>query len=614
MAIDSIHHVLIDRRREVSVTGGAPIVAGSVESDVVALTLQAPEQWEGLDLALTFYGGENKVTVAWDGESEVTVPWEAVQAVGWLGVALEGVEVDGGETVQRSLVARKDMLIRVVEAGPTDGVDPERATQDLVDQAIAATAAANAAASSANVAATSADGAAQTATEAAGQVYTAIYQAEEAADDANAAAQAATEAMEGIETYTQNVLRGSASGAIATVDDAWPSTLLGLTVYGNSVQDGTPTPETLVPIRSVAGAACVTAGRNVAMADWAQRFVTAVDVPAHASVVTYDGRECLKYGASAGYGCYDACNFTIGTKFKENTRYTVSLDYLKTNTGAGTIGIRYTDGTQAKASISDQSLDTWTHVSFTTAAGKTVKYIFPWYTSGVSYIDLATWQIEEGTTATAYEPAQGTAYPLTLVDDQGVAHELRSLPDGTRDELAINADGSGTLRATTGTVVVDGTNKKIYSLNTYNNAKHALIDMGNGTLINNVSQIHTICDRLPGISGNDEYIGNTGIANANNRFLRFICDEIQDMTSGAEVNTWLQSNPLTVIYTRSTPATYHIPAINMPALPATVSNAWIDATDSDGAAIGAELEIGYRRDVNVVINRLEEAIADLVSA
>lgn len=475
MAIDSIHHVLIDRRREVSVTGGAPIVAGSVESDVVALTLQAPEQWEGLDLALTFYGGENKVTVAWDGESEVTVPWEAVQAVGWLGVALEGVEVDGGETVQRSLVARKDMLIRVVEAGPTDGVDPERATQDLVDQAIAATAAANAAASSANVAATSADGAAQTATEAAGQVYTAIYQAEEAADDANAAAQAATEAMEGIETYTQNVLRGSASGAIATVDDAWPSTLLGLTVYGNSVQDGTPTPETLVPIRSVAGAACVTAG------------------------------------------------------------------------------------------------------------------------------------------ATS-DPSSGTSTPLTLVDDQGVAHELRSLPDGTRDELAINADGSGTLRATTGTVVVDGTNKKIYSLNTYNNAKHALIDMGNGTLINNVSQIHTICDRLPGISGNDEYIGNTGIANANNRFLRFICDEIQDMTSGAEVNTWLQSNPLTVIYTRSTPATYHIPAINMPALPATVSNAWIDATDSDGAAIGAELEIGYRRDVNVVINRLEEAIADLVSA
>ena len=48
----------------------------------------------------------------------------------------------------------------------------------------------------------------------------------------------------------QNILTGSEAGNPLSVDDAFPAPLCGLTVYGKSAQDGTPTPDAPVPIVS----------------------------------------------------------------------------------------------------------------------------------------------------------------------------------------------------------------------------------------------------------------------------------------------------------------------------------------------------------------------------
>lgn len=48
----------------------------------------------------------------------------------------------------------------------------------------------------------------------------------------------------------QNVLVGTETGNPITVDDAFPAPLCGLTVYGKSTQDGTPSPDNPVPIAS----------------------------------------------------------------------------------------------------------------------------------------------------------------------------------------------------------------------------------------------------------------------------------------------------------------------------------------------------------------------------
>lgn len=56
----------------------------------------------------------------------------------------------------------------------------------------------------------------------------------------------------------QNVLVGSETGNPVSVDDAFSSPLCGLTIYGKSTQDGTPTPDAPVPIVSAGDGGSVT--------------------------------------------------------------------------------------------------------------------------------------------------------------------------------------------------------------------------------------------------------------------------------------------------------------------------------------------------------------------
>lgn len=64
----------------------------------------------------------------------------------------------------------------------------------------------------------------------------------------------------------QNVLVGSETGNPVSVDDAFSSPLCGLTIYGKSTQDGTPSPDVPVPIVSAGEDGSVTVkvtGRNI---------------------------------------------------------------------------------------------------------------------------------------------------------------------------------------------------------------------------------------------------------------------------------------------------------------------------------------------------------------
>ena len=62
-------------------------------------------------------------------------------------------------------------------------------------------------------------------------------------------AKATGDAISAVKTR-QNILTGSETGNPLSVDDAFPAPLCGLTVYGKSTQDGTPTPDAPVPIVS----------------------------------------------------------------------------------------------------------------------------------------------------------------------------------------------------------------------------------------------------------------------------------------------------------------------------------------------------------------------------
>lgn len=64
----------------------------------------------------------------------------------------------------------------------------------------------------------------------------------------------------------QNALTGTETGNPISVDDAFPAPLCGLTVYGRSTQDGTPTPDAPVPIVSAGDGGSLTVkvtGKNL---------------------------------------------------------------------------------------------------------------------------------------------------------------------------------------------------------------------------------------------------------------------------------------------------------------------------------------------------------------
>lgn len=121
-----------------------------------------------------------------------------------------------------------------------------------------------------------------------------------------------------------------------------------------------------------------------------------------------DGRNCVRF-----VDCWDAKY--QGLSFKENTRYTISMDCKTVNRATGNTNgsalfvFFYTDGTR-KQGITLAKDAAWTHKTATSAAGKTLSAIglssVNW--TNWCYVDIDTFQFEEGVTATDYEPYQGS--------------------------------------------------------------------------------------------------------------------------------------------------------------------------------------------------------------
>ena len=259
---------------------------------VYRLAVTATGEWEGLTIRAFWHvpGGKDPASsLVVDGS--VDVPASVTAQPGNGCITFEGS--DGTKTVTSA-----DLRYRVsANSGTEDGTMPEPGTpawQQLVDavhtDAAAAEQAKNDAQTAASEAATSAGNADQSAQEAAGSLQelkdgiasgdfkgeqgpqgpigpvgpqgeqgpqgpkgetgpavaldTTLTHEGEAAD-----AKATGDAISAVKVR-QNILVGTETGNPIAVDDAFSAPLCGLTVYGKSTQDGTPTPDAPVPIVS----------------------------------------------------------------------------------------------------------------------------------------------------------------------------------------------------------------------------------------------------------------------------------------------------------------------------------------------------------------------------
>lgn len=162
-----------------------------------------------------------------------------------------GVAVQSAEAAETAKQRAEDAAKKAIEAK----TGSENALQD-------ADAAKNAASGYADAAAEKATAASKSENSAADSAAAAKKSADDANNTANSIKDSMTQISENKEAVSQlkedttalqkrqNVLVGSETGNPVSCDDTYSAPLCGLTVYGKSTQDGTPTPDAPVPIVS----------------------------------------------------------------------------------------------------------------------------------------------------------------------------------------------------------------------------------------------------------------------------------------------------------------------------------------------------------------------------
>ena len=179
-------------------------------------------------------------------------------------------------------------------------------------------------------------------------------------------------------------------------------------IYGNSVQNSTPSADNPAEIESVGDI------KNLfdlqGWYTWLKSFGTS---DTYVKKVTVDGISCILYRPP---GTYDK-QYMKG-EFKENTQYALSFR-AKGITGSGvSTGFRfqYTDGSSSGVDVAADG--EWKDYKTISKADKTIDYIWMWFGHDQGcYIDENSVQLEEGAAATEYVPYGKYVIPVEVSEN-----------------------------------------------------------------------------------------------------------------------------------------------------------------------------------------------------
>ena len=245
-----------------------PIRLGTAGSyGVETLSVMRKGEWVDYDIIVAFHPPKGEsVQIRLESDNTVSVPAEATADAGTGELTFAGY-TDGVRQISVS------QIYRVAVSAGTEGIAPAEPTPDVVQQILSAANEADSKAEQAQKVAQSVRDDADAGkfngaqgpkgdtgpigpigpvgpqgpkgdTGPAVALDTTLTHEGEAAD-----AKATGDAISAVKAR-QNILVGSETGNPVAVDDAFAAPLCGLTVYGKSTQDGTPTPDAPVPIVS----------------------------------------------------------------------------------------------------------------------------------------------------------------------------------------------------------------------------------------------------------------------------------------------------------------------------------------------------------------------------
>ena len=405
----------------------------------------------------------------------------------------------------------------------------------------------------------------------------------------------------------QNILVGTDTGNPIAVDDAFTAPMCGLTVYGRSTQDGTPTPDNPVPIVSAGDGGSVAVkvtGKNlldflhdkITKAGWIGNF-------------TRD-EEILTVSTVNGWNAYWFVSPVPGKQIS------VSFTYRQIDDKTGDSSQALSVGTSESPSYMSNDVyhvnspeKSWTKITCNMISEAYIGVMIRVGNEGVNEertIEIKDFQLELGSTATAYSPYREQL--LTLSTPNGLpgipvaSGGSYTDPQGQQwvcDEVDLERG-----------VKVQNVKTIVFS----DNSGFAREVTDNGIRFNREAKDLKITDATTADSGafcSALTLGRPGgtwltanVFTINVRlYVRF-----ENITSLDELQQYLQQTPMTLTALLATP-------IEKPLTPAEI--AAYKALTAYGpdtvvqAGDGAGVKLGYQRDVNIAIKRIEDAVASM---
>lgn len=354
--------------------------------------------------------------------------------------------------------------------------------------------------------------------------------------------------VEGLEDALNNIdipdaIIGSSTNSQIT--DAVNASLIELSLYGKSTQDGTPTPESPIEIVSVGddgNVSVTTCGKN--LLDLSSVKTMGGNIP---ESVTNGFRVNAKDNNSRIIICN--CNLTVGKT------YYLSYEYELENTTSSVVA--YAKGSSGEQyGIGNKSFVA--QYNFTE-----IRFYIPDTSVGDNvYFTVTNPQIELGTTKTDFVQFQGcdtaeitSGLPLCGIGD-------------IRDELVYNADGTGKIIKRIYKVTFDGSDDegwKQYSTDSNRITSTAIADIIVGSASNAVTA-ECMCDSLTVVTANNTYDGVEGLS-VNTSGAIHIC--FDDLIGNTDLTVWtsrLSANPIVVMFCLASPQEVELTADEVSAL------------------------------------------------
>lgn len=192
----------------------------------------------------------------------------------------------------------------------------------------------------------------------------------------------------------QNILVGTETGNPLSVDDAFAAPLRGLTVYGKSTQDGTPTPDAPVPIVSAGDSGTVIVKVT---------GVNLLDLNEIFDLVQGSSQSTIKDGHVTGTTKYPYAEIGFILKDKLSTQYTVSLSGGSASVSTE-LRVYIWDNNSLGNYVTGKTVPAGEKASCTFKTDGKHEYAVWFRPNGVSDYDFYDIQLELGSTATAYSP------------------------------------------------------------------------------------------------------------------------------------------------------------------------------------------------------------------